>query len=272
MALCWIGFILVFFTFSTTQEYYSMPCYPALALLIGSALAAEGAWVRGGLKVASVVAAAAAVVIGALLYLVRGMAAPGDISVALTQHPEVYTLSLGHMGDLTVRAFAYLKTPLALAGLAFLVGALGAWFFKGARAFFAVAAMMVLFIHAARLAMITFDPYLGSRPLAEALNRAPEGKLIVDDQYYTFSSVFFYTNRRALLLNGRVNNLVYGSYAPGAPRVFIDDNQFQQLWKGPERYYLVAANTEIARLERLAGQPALRVVAAAGGKSLFSNR
>ena len=25
LALCWIGFILVFFTFSTTQEYYSMP-------------------------------------------------------------------------------------------------------------------------------------------------------------------------------------------------------------------------------------------------------
>ncbi len=26
LALCWIGFVLVFFTFSTTQEYYSMPC------------------------------------------------------------------------------------------------------------------------------------------------------------------------------------------------------------------------------------------------------
>jgi 4-amino-4-deoxy-L-arabinose transferase-like glycosyltransferase len=272
LALCWTGFILLFFTFSTTQEYYSMPCYPALALLIGSAMAAEGAGVRGGLKVAAVISAAAAAVIGVLLTLVRGMAAPGDISAALTQHPEVYTLSLGHMGDLTVQAFAYLKTPLALAGVACLVGAIGAWFFKGARAFFAVAAMMVLFIHAARLAMVTFDPYLASRPLAEALNRAPEGKLIVDGQYYSFSSVFFYTNRRALLLNGLENNLVYGSYAPGAPRVFIDDGQFQQLWKGPERYYLVAVNTEIPRLERLAGQPALRVVAAGGGKSLFTNR
>src|SRR5215475_8713523 len=38
LALCWAGVILVFFTFSTTQEYYSMPCYPALALLLGSAL------------------------------------------------------------------------------------------------------------------------------------------------------------------------------------------------------------------------------------------
>ena len=39
MAVCWIGVVMVFFTFSTTQEYYSMPIYPALALLIGSALA-----------------------------------------------------------------------------------------------------------------------------------------------------------------------------------------------------------------------------------------
>jgi hypothetical protein len=33
------GFVLIFFTFSTTQEYYSMPCYPALALLIGAGIA-----------------------------------------------------------------------------------------------------------------------------------------------------------------------------------------------------------------------------------------
>src|SRR6202140_876113 len=38
LALIWIGVILLFFSFSTTQEYYSMPCYPALALLIGGAL------------------------------------------------------------------------------------------------------------------------------------------------------------------------------------------------------------------------------------------
>ena len=52
LALCWTGFILVFFTFSTTQEYYSMPCYPALALLLGSAMAAGGNWIRYGTRVA----------------------------------------------------------------------------------------------------------------------------------------------------------------------------------------------------------------------------
>ena len=46
LALCFTGFLLVFFTFSTTQEYYSMPCYAALALLLGSAMATDDPWVR----------------------------------------------------------------------------------------------------------------------------------------------------------------------------------------------------------------------------------
>jgi hypothetical protein len=42
---------------------------------------------------------------------------------------------------------------------------------------------MVLFYQAARLALIAFDPYLGSYALAQALNRAAPGGLIVDDPY-----------------------------------------------------------------------------------------
>ncbi len=272
LALCWTGFILLFFAFSTTQEYYSMPCYPALALLIGSAVAGGGAWVGRGYRAAAAIAAAAAAAAATLLFLVRNTPAPGDISAALTHNPEVYTLSLGHMSDLTLRSFAYLRTPLAFAGAALATGAIGAWMLKGRRAALALAGMMVLFAHAARLALVAFDPYLSSRPLAEALARAPEGRWIADDQYYTFSSVFFYANRRALLLNGRVNNLEYGSYAPGAPDVFIDDQEFRRLWGGSERFYLTASWTALPRLEALVGRASLREVASAGGKHLFTNQ
>jgi len=129
----------------------------------------------------------------------------------------------------------------------------------------------VLFFQAARMAMAVFDPYLSSRPLAEALLRAPPGDLIVDRHYYFYSSVFFYTNRRAWLLNGRFNNLVYGSYAPGAPNVFIDDAQWKTLWLGPERYYLVISRPAEARLEKLVRHDQLPVVAASGGKLLLTN-
>ena len=271
LALCWTGFLLVFFSFSTTQEYYSMPCYPALALLLGSAMAAGGGWVLRGTRVLSVILALAATACFLLLFVVRGLPSPGDISTALVQNPSAYKLSMGHIGDLTIPSFAYLRLPLFVAGVAFLVGAVGTVKATGQRAFLAAAFMAVLFLHAARLALVVFDPYMSSRPLARALLQAPEGQLVIDHHYYTFSSVFFYTNRTALLLNGRTNNLIYGSYAPDAPDVFIDDQRWKQLWLGEQRYYIVANDPERARFEKLVGGEHLSTVAESGGKMLLTN-
>jgi 4-amino-4-deoxy-L-arabinose transferase-like glycosyltransferase len=273
LCLCWAGFLLVFFTFSSTQEYYSMPCYAALALLIGSAVAEQGAWVRRGQLILASIATLAAVAIGLILFQVWHLPAPGDISRALTQHPENYTLSLGHMGDLTIASFAYLRLPLILAGIAFVLGA----FLSFRRQLWGAVLMMVLFVHAARLALVVFDPYLASRPLAEALNRAPHGTLILDDQYYLFSSVVFYAEayrgERILLLNGRVNNLEYGSYAPNAPQgIFLDDPGFRNRWQSAELYYIVVEEPQIPRLEKLVGSGALHQVAESGGKFVYSNR
>jgi hypothetical protein len=273
LAVCWAGFLLVFFTFSTTQEYYSMPIYPALALLLGSAMAGESRWLRIGTRAVGLIAASASAVIAAILYAVRAAPTPGDISVALQQHPEAYTLSLGHMGDLTLSSFAYLRLPLIVAGAAFVVGALGTWFLKGWKGILSVAVMMCVFFHAARLALITFDPYLSSRPLAEALRKAPPGGLILNGAYYSFSSVFFYTDRTALLLNGRVNNLEYGSYAPGSPDVFIDDARFAKLWNAEQRFYILTdADQDFAHLKTLVSPSSLHEVANSGGKLLLSNQ
>jgi hypothetical protein len=240
-------------------------------LLLGSAMATEGKWIRRGTYVLCGVAAAAAIVTLTLFFLVRHVAAPGDISAALSPHPRAYKLSLGHMEDLTIDSFAYLRAPLLMAAGAFLVGALGAFRSTGMRAFLAAALMMVLFFHAARMAMVVFDPYLSSRPLAEALLRAPEGKLISGRAYYPFSSIFFYTNRTALILNGRFNNLEYGSYAPGAPSVFIDDAQFTESWLRPERFYLFVMDSDMPHLENLVGRDRLVVLATSGGKRILTN-
>ncbi len=271
LALCCVGFVLIFFTFSTTQEYYSMPCYPALALLLGSAMAAGGDWIRRGTRVLSVITACAGLATLTLFVLTRTLPAPGDISEALSRHPGAYKLALGHMQDLTLASFAYLRVPLLMAAIAFCVGALATWRFTGNSAFLAAALMMVLFFHAARLAMAVFDPFMSSRPLAEALLKSPEGTLIVDHHYYTFSSIFFYTNRTALLRNGRFFNLEYGAYAPGVPDVFIDNQQFKNLWLKPERSYIIAKENVVSELESLVGAADLNLVAASGGKVVLTN-
>lgn len=248
-----------------------MPCYPALALLLGSAMAAGGGWIRYGTRVLCGIFILAAAAVLTLYVLAWNLPAPGDISSALSSNPGAYKLSLGHMEDLTIASFAYLRLPLIVAAIAFLLGAAGTFRARGQRAFLAVALMAILFFQAARIAMAAFDPYLSSRPLAEALRHAPPGKLIVDHHYYTFSSIFFYTNRSALLLNGRFNNLVYGSYAPGAPNVFIDDEQWKMFWLQPDRCYLVITQEAAQRLKQLVEPQLLTIVAQSGGKLLLTN-
>ena len=88
LCLCWAGFLLTFFTFSSTQEYYSMPCYPALALLLGSAIASDHAWLRWGRVTLGAISALAFAAIVAILSQVWSLPAPGDISRALTQNPD----------------------------------------------------------------------------------------------------------------------------------------------------------------------------------------
>ncbi len=273
LAVIWIVFLLTFFSFSTTQEYYSMPCYAAFAVLLGAALArGPERWVSAGYAVLAALGAGMAAVAGVILYLVRGVRPVGDISAALqTQRPDAYTLSLGHMGDLTLNSFAWLRWPLAMAALALAAGALAAWFTRrGPVAPLCLAGMMTLLIHAADQAMGVFDPYLSSRPLAEALLHAPPGQLVIEGHYYPASSVVFYTNRPALLLHGKADNLVYGSAAPGVPPVFLEDADLVRLWREDQRVYLVAPHSSHSRLQSLLGE--VYPVVEQGGKCLLSNR
>jgi len=234
-------------------------------------MAMGGDWVRRGTRLLAVITGCAGLAAVAILIAVRHVPAPGDIAGALSQHPSAYTFSLGHMEDLTLASFAYLRLPLGIATVAFLVGALGSARWINQRAFLAAALMMMLFFQAARLALVVFDPYLSSRSLGEALLQAPEGRVIVDHHYFDFSSVLFYANRDALLLNGLRQNMEYGASAPGAPPVFIDDVKFTRLWLTPNRWYVVADKTAMPRFESLVGPEQLNVVRFSGGKVVLTN-
>jgi len=272
LCLIWITFILVFFTLSTTQEYYSLPIYPALAILLGSDLANRERYPRATRIVLAFVLSLSLCAIAFLLAYNINTPTPGDISSALTQNPDMYTLSLGHMSDLTLHSFAYLRLPLIIAACGLLLGIAATLRPRKATSTAAMLAlMMIVFVEAARLALVVFDPYLSSKPLADALLRSEPGLLVEGDAYYAFSSVFFYTNKTALLWNGRNNNLEYGSYAPNAAQVFIDDAALKTLWSSNQRTYLLVYGDDLPHLKTLLPtQP--RVVATSGGNYLLSNQ
>jgi 4-amino-4-deoxy-L-arabinose transferase-like glycosyltransferase len=272
LSLVWILFILCFFTLSTTQEYYSLPIYPALAMLLASQLTSCHNYPRAARAVLASVLGLCLTAIVFLLTWTAKLPTPGDISAALTQHPDMYTLSLGHMSDLTLNSFAYLRKPLIIAGCSLLVGFIGLIRTRRTAVTVAVLAIMMLgFLQAARLALITFDPYLSSYQLAEALKKSPPGELIEGDAYYAFSATFFYTNQSALLWNGRSANLEYGSYAPGAKHVFIGNTDLQTLWASPRQKYLLAYGEDMPLLNNLLAKR-FRIVATSGGNYLLSNQ
>ena len=79
------------------------------------------------------------------------------------------------------------------------------------------------------------------------------------------------TGEERYLLNGRVNNLEYGSNAPGAPQVFIDDAQLKQLWTSPSGTICWLRN-QPCRASRVSSAGRICTwLRESGGKFLYSN-
>src|SRR5205814_315715 len=83
----WIVLIILFFSFSTRQEYYTMPVYPAFLLLIGAAVDSA----ETDDKKSPAIAQSALLVMGCIIFIAaitvywmtRNIALTGDISTAL---------------------------------------------------------------------------------------------------------------------------------------------------------------------------------------------
>jgi 4-amino-4-deoxy-L-arabinose transferase-like glycosyltransferase len=281
--MTWAAVVILFFCFSTTQEYYTMPAYPAFVLLVGFALSkAEKAKEKnGGLFVAQnaiafvgLLAFAAGVV---ALLLTRGITVEGDVSATLKSNPGAYALSLGHILDLTPRSIGALRAPIIGAALSIAAGSALALAFRIRRRHMwsnlSLAAMMAALFFFAHVSLARFGPYLSSRPLAEAIDREyKQGDVIViDGEYESGSSINFYTRKPVSILNGRSANLEYGSYFNDAPAIFLDDGGFRALWNSPARVFLFADSSRLDEVRQVTDDPAY-VMAESGGKLILTNQ
>ena len=168
--------ILLFFSLSTNQEYYTYPAYFPLLLLVAGALAGEenlpasGRWLEAVHLALAVVGAAAAVALGYGLWSSRGLPSTSDIG-ALLAHRDVagYTLSMSHLFDLTGPSFAALRLPAGLAAAGLLLGPLVAWLLRRQKHHFeatvSVAFTAAVFLIAAHIALVRFEPMLSSRAM-----------------------------------------------------------------------------------------------------------
>jgi 4-amino-4-deoxy-L-arabinose transferase-like glycosyltransferase len=282
----WAAFVLVFFSFSTRQEYYVLPALPALAVLCGMWLKREAdSAPDSALRRSAVRGATALLVLGVIASAIAGWFAAvapavspdADFDEVLRRVNSMYKLSMGHLFDLTPQAMGFFRWPLILTAISFLVGTVLHWILRkrGAsmKANLALASMMVMLLYAVHLALGTFNPVLGSKPLALAIQRyyKPGDTIVVNGQYSRASSILFYTGIQMHMLNGLTNDLWFGSLYPDCPKVFEDDASFARLWRGPGRvFFFIPSDLDTHPLQKL-GTP-YYLVAKAGEKSVYSNQ
>jgi 4-amino-4-deoxy-L-arabinose transferase-like glycosyltransferase len=252
--------VLLFFSLSTNQEYYTYPAYFPLLLLIAGALAREedgppSKWLSAAQLVLVFLGVGVAVALGCGLWSSRALPSGSDIG-ALLAHRDVagYTLSMSHLFDLTGPSFAALRLPAGLAAAGLLLGPLVAWVLRRQEHHFestvSVAFTSAVFLIAAHIALVRFEPLLSSHAMADTINHiAPAGSdatLILYGDVADGSSLLFYTRRPALLVNGRVSSVLWGSNYPDAPRVLISDADLLALWgNGPRRFLFVPGDVRV---------------------------
>jgi 4-amino-4-deoxy-L-arabinose transferase-like glycosyltransferase len=276
------AFVLLFFSISTNQEYYTFPAWAPLLILIAGVLAgieeqghADGekpllstAWLTGAQAVFAVAGLVSAVALIWGLWSSRNLPFVSDIGTLLA-HRDVggYTLSMSHLFDLTGPSFAALRLPAALAAVALLVGPAVGWWLrlrkKHLAATLSVALTAAVFLVAAHIAFARFEPMLSSKQLADTIIQkgSPADSFIIYGDQSDASSVVFYTHsflaRPALLVeeqcspHGNGSTLLWGSCYPDAPKIFLTEDQLSKAWGTGERKWLFAQDTNQSKVEQL---------------------
>jgi 4-amino-4-deoxy-L-arabinose transferase-like glycosyltransferase len=291
------GFVLVFFSISTNQEYYTFPAWFALLMLITGSLAmieqepaaslrsinsarinARSRWLSGAHASFAVVGLFIALALGYGLWTSRHLPFVPDVGTLLA-HRGVgdYALATSQFFDLTGPSFAALRMPAIIAALTLLLGPTAAWLLRRRghtlEATASVAFTAALFLIAAHIALVRFQPMLSSRAIADTINHVagPEDQLVLyGDQSYG-SSVIFYTHRQALLVNGRSSSMIWGSYYPDAPNIFLTDSDLVSSWgTGPRKFLFVPGDFH-DRVERLMGTKLYKLQELAD-KTLYTDR
>ena len=289
--------LLLFFSFSTNQEYYTFPAYLPILLLLAAAqtrverLCTEQA--DSSSRTARVLLAChgvltavcllAATALAAGLWSSRHLPAASQVGL-LAAHRGVgnYTLSLSHFFDLTDASFSALRLPAALACGALALGSvlgLGLRWRRRHRATTVTLALMsTVLLVAAHLALLRFSSLLSSKNFAlqiQQLERTravePGTEVLLYGDQALGSSIPFYLDRQVGLVDGRSTSMLFGSTFPDAPPIFLTAAQLSASWgRGPRKLLFVPLEHR-ADVDQLLG-PREIVLYESAGKALVTDR
>ena len=284
--------VLAFFSLSTNQEYYTFPVYLPLLMLLAAALTSierntPDPTLRRALTFTFAIYATVGLAIAAALayglWSSRHLPFVPDIGDLLA-HRNVgdYTLSMSHFFDLTGPSFAALRLPAALALPAFLIGPTIAWMLYARRRFLpailSIAATSSVFLIAAHIAFVRFNPMLSSVNFAETIQTlertnqiSPNNEILIYGDQAFGSSIPFYLHRQVELVDGRTTSMLFGSTFPDAPAIFLTSADLLAQWGHGPRKLLFVPLEQRDVVDQLLGSRQI-ILQQTSGKALITDR
>jgi 4-amino-4-deoxy-L-arabinose transferase-like glycosyltransferase len=293
MLSLYVTLVLVFFSISTNQEYYTFPAYLAILILIAAALTraeenfdtdkSSCRWIVFAHIAFMVIGFAVAAALASGLWSSRHLPFVPDIGDLLA-HRDVgnYTLSMSHFFDLTDASFAALRLPAFLAAITFCFGPAIAWLLRSKRRHLAatttIALTSTIFLIAAHIAFVRFAPMLSSKKVADKIEALEASGaisrdntvLMYGDQAYG-SSIPFYLGRQVDLVNGRSTSMLFGSTFPDAPHIFLTSSDLLKVWGTGDRKLLFVPLEKRGDVDQLLGTNKI-LLQETSGKALYTDR
>jgi 4-amino-4-deoxy-L-arabinose transferase-like glycosyltransferase len=293
--------VLIFFSLSTNQEYYTFPAYLPLLMLLGASLAhgevtypgsdaearSSRRWITFAHAAFTFLGGVVALALTYGLWTSRHLAALPNVGDLLA-HRGVgdYTLSMSSLFDLTGPSFAALRLPAGLALAAFAIGPAVAWGLRAQRRHLAatttIALTSAVFLIAAHIAFARFAPMLSSQNFAERIEQLEASGqisrdntlLLYGDQAYG-SSIPFYLNRPlsrpAVLVDGRSSSMLFGSTFPDAQSLFLTHTELLAQWGSGPRKLLFVPLERRDDVDHLLGSRQI-LLEETSGKALITDR
>jgi 4-amino-4-deoxy-L-arabinose transferase-like glycosyltransferase len=299
--VAWAALIIGGFSLSSFKlEYYTLPAFPALALLTAAFLAdledrgreghspqpfhgelpASGRTGFGLLQGWTWIA-----VVGGLLFTWgaawaywAGLFSPQNIARGLAMWATNYRIMLEQEIPVPLASSEYFGALLVGGGLLWTAGfAIAQVCLRRGRVLEAAGAVSLVGVGLCLLTgsvLSQVESHHSLKPLAEYLRGAltPGDAVIHERGLEKGGGLLFYTDQKVLVLNGTQGDLEFGSRLSGHERAFIDTESFRSLWQAGSRVFLVTHLPRTVSAVSAVSDPSPVLVARTATRWLYSNR